>query len=90
MALLKESEIAGVPVLILANKSDLPQSQPAAHVAQILDLARINAVSPSHASTVIRPWTIQQTSAVTGQGLDVGMDWYPPHIYDANNHIGLG
>ena len=59
MALLKEQEIANVPVLILSNKSDLEGSMPPVQVSKALDLAGISK----------RPWFIQQSSAVIGHGI---------------------
>lgn len=66
MALLKESEIEGVPVLILSNKSDVVGSRTAVQVSKALDLTSISK----------RPWSIQQSSAKSGQGIKDGLKWY--------------
>ena len=66
MALLKEPEINGVPVLIFSNKSDLEGARTAVQVSKSLDLACISK----------RPWSIHQTSAKSGQGIKDGIKWY--------------
>lgn len=65
MALLKEPEIEGVPVLILSNKSDAEGARSAVQVSKALDLASISK----------RPWSIHQSSAKSGQGIKEGIKW---------------
>ena len=57
--ILDSEEMKGVPVMVLANKQDLPTSQKTAEVAQRLGLQQIR----SH------PWYIQGTCATNGDGL---------------------
>ncbi|KNC49990.1 ADP-ribosylation factor 1 [Thecamonas trahens ATCC 50062] len=57
-------ELAGVPLLIMANKMDLPYALPVSDIAAALGLA---------AET--RPWYIQATSCLSGDGLYEGLDW---------------
>jgi signal recognition particle receptor subunit beta len=56
---------APVPLLVLANKQDLPGAMSVVEISEQLQLAQITD----------RPWYIQPTSAVTGAGLDEGMQW---------------
>lgn len=62
---LNSDELVGVPILFCANKQDLPN---ALSVAQLMDRLELNNIRD-------RPWFIQATSAVTGDGLYEGMDW---------------
>ena len=54
-----------VPILFFANKSDLEFSMSAPEVANGLGLDNITD----------RPWHIQACSAITGDGIDLGMNW---------------
>ena len=56
---------SAIPVLILANKQDLP---PAIEAAKLEALLGLKELGPSV------PWHLQETCAVTGEGLDEGMD----------------
>ena len=57
--------MAGVPLLVLANKQDLINALPANEVADGLNLFNIRD----------RAWQIQPCSAKTGDGLKDGMQW---------------
>ena len=59
--LLEEDKLAGVPVLVFANKQDLVTAAPARDVASTLCLDRLRD----------RPWNIQGCSALTNEGLEV-------------------
>ncbi|CAD7956371.1 unnamed protein product [Amoebophrya sp. A120] len=63
--MLGEEELQGVPLLILANKQDLPQAMNAAEVSEGLGLTEIRS----------RQWAIFQTSALRGSGILEGLDW---------------
>ena len=52
-------------LLILANKQDLPDALTPASISETLLLTDIKN----------RSWSIQKTSAITGEGLDIGFDW---------------
>merc|ERR1712062_888520 len=56
---------AKVPLLILANKQDLPQSINVNEITMALDLE----------SLTDRRWMIQETCAMTGEGLYAGLRW---------------
>ncbi|CAG9466648.1 unnamed protein product [Pedinophyceae sp. YPF-701] len=55
-----------LPVLVFANKKDLPKSMKPVTIAQRLKLTDL---LRSH------PWQIMHTNALTGEGLDEGIHW---------------
>mmetsp|Transcript_94756 Transcript_94756/g.306420 ORF Transcript_94756/g.306420 Transcript_94756/m.306420 type:complete len:239 (-) Transcript_94756:212-928(-) len=61
-----EEEFKGVPLLVFANKQDLPDAMSAPEVADKLGLGAL----PKS-----RRWFIQATCATTGDGLHEGLDW---------------
>lgn len=63
--LLQEEKLAGVPILILANKQDLATAKDPDEIALELELHNIRN----------RNWQIQGCSAVTGAGLEDGLAW---------------
>ena len=63
--MLEEEELVGVPLLVFANKQDLPQAMSAADVSSGLGLTEIRN----------RQWAIFQTSALRGSGILEGLDW---------------
>lgn len=63
--LLALESLKDVPVLVFANKQDLPTASSAAQVATALDLVSIKG----------RTWHIQACSAVDGSGMSEGLDW---------------
>mmetsp|Transcript_9720 Transcript_9720/g.15942 ORF Transcript_9720/g.15942 Transcript_9720/m.15942 type:complete len:197 (-) Transcript_9720:1190-1780(-) len=63
--LLEDPKLSGVPLLILANKQDLFSSISGMEVCDGLNCSQIRG----------RSWQIQQTSALTGEGLQVAFDW---------------
>ena len=56
---------ASAPLLVFANKQDLPTALTASEVAQALQLDSIKD----------KPWQITSSNALLGQGLDNGMEW---------------
>mgnify|MGYP001033134132 CR=1 FL=1 len=58
-------ELIGVPVLVLANKQDLPSPMPPSEVTEKLGLYYIKN----------RVWNVRACCAVTGEGLCEGFDW---------------
>jgi ADP-ribosylation factor-like protein 3 len=64
-ALMEEEKLAGIPVLILANKQDLMNAMPAKELAETLNLQNIRD----------RAWQIVACSAKTGKGLQEGIAW---------------
>ena len=53
------------PLLVLANKQDLPNAKPVSEITEALGLHKLRN----------RQWYIQATCAVTGDGLYEGLDW---------------
>ena len=53
------------PLLVFANKQDLPTAKPAAEMSDRLGLNLLRN----------RQWTIQTCSAFKGDGLSEGLDW---------------
>lgn len=63
--LLKSSENPGLPILVVANKQDMPGS---------LDLAEVEKYLGLHELPPSQLWASQPACAVTGEGLDECMD----------------
>uniref|UniRef100_A0A0B7AKS9 ADP-ribosylation factor-like protein 3 n=1 Tax=Arion vulgaris TaxID=1028688 RepID=A0A0B7AKS9_9EUPU len=63
--LLDEDKLAGVPVLIFANKQDLLTAAKASEIAEGLNLNSIRD----------REWQIQACSALSGEGVKEGIEW---------------
>uniref|UniRef100_A0A671PMA2 ADP-ribosylation factor-like protein 3 n=1 Tax=Sinocyclocheilus anshuiensis TaxID=1608454 RepID=A0A671PMA2_9TELE len=68
--LLDEEKLGGVPVLTFANKQDLLTAAPASEIAEGLNLHTIRD----------RMWQIQSCSALTGEGVQDGMNWVCKNI----------
>lgn len=64
--LLAEEKLAGVPLLVFANKQDLFNAAPASELADGLNLPAIRD----------RSWQIQACSALTGEGLKVNFNFF--------------
>lgn len=63
--LLEDDKLKNVPLLVYANKQDLPDSLTAADLAQSLGLPAIKD----------RIWQIQACVAAQGTGVREGMEW---------------
>ena len=63
-AILENESMKGVPLIVIANKQDLPEAPPPAAVIDILELSRVRD----------RPWKIHGTCAINGEGLQESMD----------------
>lgn len=63
--LLSDDKLNNVPVLVYANKQDLPDSLSASDLAQALGLPTIKD----------RSWQIQACTASEGTGVREGMEW---------------
>mmetsp|Transcript_34864 Transcript_34864/g.78774 ORF Transcript_34864/g.78774 Transcript_34864/m.78774 type:complete len:180 (-) Transcript_34864:112-651(-) len=68
--LLDEEKLAGVPLLLFANKQDLMNAMGPDEVTETLGLTNIRD----------RSWHIQPCSAKTGEGLQSGMEWLVKNI----------
>jgi len=63
--LVLDPNLKGAPVLIFANKADLPVALPPDEISALLHLTEIR----SH------DWHLQSCSAILGDGLEAGIDW---------------
>lgn len=63
--MLREPELEGLPVLVFANKQDLPNAMSVAEVSDRLGLLAIRE----------RDWFVQASCAGSGDGLYEGLDW---------------
>mmetsp|Transcript_1949 Transcript_1949/g.4340 ORF Transcript_1949/g.4340 Transcript_1949/m.4340 type:complete len:184 (+) Transcript_1949:38-589(+) len=73
--LINEEEVRDVSILILANKSDLPNAM---RVGEVADRMNLNSINP-------RRWHIAAVSATTGDGLLGAMEWLANSIERALN-----
>ena len=71
MGLLGDDHLRDSPLLVLANKQDLPDAASAAEVTEKLGLYKLRSG---------RDWYVQRTSAVTGEGLIDGLAWLADKI----------
>lgn len=65
MQMLQEKHLQNTPVLVLANKQDLPSAMSVDEVADKLGLSSLQRGG----------WTVKPTCAVDGIGLSDGLDW---------------
>ena len=65
LELLGETNLAGVPLLVYANKQDLLNAHTEAEIVTSLNLQGVKG----------RQWSVQQCSAKSGEGLQDGMEW---------------
>ena len=72
--LILDENLKGAPILIFANKSDLPVALPAEEISELLHLNDIR----NH------DWHIQACSAILGDGLNEGIDWLCDKINSTN------
>lgn len=75
--LLEEEKLAGVPLLIFANKQDLMTASPASELAESLNLHTIRD----------RMWQVQACSAVTAEGVQVNT--HSLQTQSVNTQLGL-
>lgn len=66
-----EDELRGVPVLVFANKQDMPHALTVGQITEGLDLFKEKN----------RKWFIQSCSATNGDGIYEGLDWLSRAIY---------
>jgi len=68
--LMKEPELRDAPLLVYANKQDLPH---AISIAQIVDKMSLHNTK--------RMWHVQATSAMSGSGLYEGLEWLSKAVH---------
>eukprot|EP00898_Chlorokybus_atmophyticus_P006662 jgi/Chlat1/6998/Chrsp56S06655 len=64
-SVISHPDVGGIPLLVIANKMDLVHATPAAQVQEALELHKITD----------REWHLSAASALTGQGLEEGLQW---------------
>mmetsp|Transcript_21220 Transcript_21220/g.36145 ORF Transcript_21220/g.36145 Transcript_21220/m.36145 type:complete len:186 (+) Transcript_21220:102-659(+) len=69
--MLSNPRLGKVPILFLANKKDLPSALSPVEIAQALKLEEIKD----------RPWQIVPSNALTGEGLDRGLEWLVDKVH---------
>ena len=67
---LRNPELQNAPILIFANKQDLPNSMGVNEIMEKMKLHSLNS----------NKWHIQSTNALTGDGLYEGLDWLSSNI----------
>lgn len=72
--MLAEDELKGAPLLVVANKQDLPGAMSSKEVSERLGLT----------SRVDRAWYITAACATTGMGLFEGLDWLSAELTSNN------
>ena len=68
--LLHEQELSNIILLVFANKQDMPNAMSVSEIREKLDLNNLRD----------RPWFVQSSCAVKGQGLYEGLDWMATQI----------
>ena len=68
--LLHEQELSNIILLVFANKQDMPNAMSVSEIREKLDLNSLRD----------RPWFVQSSCAVKGQGLYEGLDWMATQI----------
>ena len=70
MALFEEDELKNAPLLIYANKQDLPMAMNSAEIIEKLGLHTLKK----------KDWLVQSTCATSGDGLQEGLEWLTEKI----------
>ena len=66
LTMLSEEELKGVPLLVFANKQDLPGALNPGEISDRLGLA---------GGEKGREWSVRGSCATKGEGLDDGLNW---------------
>ncbi|KTW31428.1 hypothetical protein T552_00072 [Pneumocystis carinii B80] len=74
-AILNEKELSNIDLLVFANKQDAPNALNVEEISETLNLVDMKE----------RNWTIIPTSAITGEGLNEGLDWLVNSIKNQSN-----
>lgn len=67
--LLDDPQLDYCPLLVMANKQDLPEAVSPASITEVLELERLK-----------RPWFIQGTSALNSTGIYESLDWLAKEV----------
>lgn len=71
--MVRDDQLRGVPLLVLANKQDLPHALSASDIADKLGLESLKN----------RQWHIEPTCAMNGDGIHEGLDWMVQRFSDS-------
>lgn len=66
LTMLAEEELREVPLLVFCNKQDIPGALTPGKISEELGLA---------GAETGRQWSVRGSSAINGEGLEVGLDW---------------
>eukprot|EP00403_Amphidinium_massartii_P028804 CAMPEP_0178402658 /NCGR_PEP_ID=MMETSP0689_2-20121128/16959_1 /TAXON_ID=160604 /ORGANISM="Amphidinium massartii, Strain CS-259" /LENGTH=234 /DNA_ID=CAMNT_0020023573 /DNA_START=68 /DNA_END=772 /DNA_ORIENTATION=+ len=77
---LAEDELQNLPLLVLANKQDLPQARTVSEVCEMLDLHSLRQ----------RKWFVQPTVGTTGEGVAAGFSWLEETLTRRPHHRPVG
>mmetsp|Transcript_27546 Transcript_27546/g.38026 ORF Transcript_27546/g.38026 Transcript_27546/m.38026 type:complete len:188 (-) Transcript_27546:105-668(-) len=72
MEVIVDERLQKLPLVVLANKADLPQALSAVDVSENMDL--------NHSLHAHKSWNVFATSGLTGEGLKEGMRWMLTHL----------
>lgn len=78
--LLLHNDLKDAVILVFANKKDLPTSKNAADLTEIFSLHEIKG----------HDWHIQSCCALTGEGLEEGLDWLTQKLTTKQHEKGAG
>lgn len=71
----KSPDNAGVPILVLANKQDLPGAREPRELEKLLGLHELGGGTPNGSQSATgHSWHVQPACAITGDGLHEGME----------------
>ena len=81
--LINEAELSNVPILIYANKQDLPKALSTAEITSRLSMN--NQMNSQMNSIKNRKWVVQPSSIPNGVGLYEGLDWLSKAISSSSS-----
>lgn len=83
----KEKTLKTVPLLVFANKCDMPQSVNPLEVVEKLELEKFSDTMAD--KSFRRSWKLFKSSCMTGEGLYEGLNWLSQEIQDEWNYLWL-
>jgi len=78
LSILSADELRGVPVLVLANKQDLPKAVKPGDLGEAMGMYQLTG----------RQWFLQPTCAMNGNGLSEGLDWMADAMRKGKGFVG--
>ncbi|KAF0287285.1 ADP-ribosylation factor 4 [Amphibalanus amphitrite] len=74
--MLQHDELRHIPVVVMANKQDMPRVMSPSEVTERLGMGKMTG----------RPWHVQATSATQGEGLYEALDWLSREISQSRQY----